>query len=192
MKKRITKVLAVFCAIVTAFACLSFTSCKKNKGREVDKSKAQLHVSNYNGGVGHDWLDAHIKRFEEKYADYEFIPGKKGVQVWVTNHKSSISAIAGKMKNAKEDVYFLEHVNYYDMVAQGHLMDITDLVTKQTLSEYGENVTIESKLQEKSIEYLKTSTGKYYALPHTQSPTLITYDEDLFNRLNLFFDANGK
>ena len=191
MKKKLTKVLAVFCAIVTAFACFTFTSCKKSDTRKVDKSKAQLHVSNYNGGVGHDWLDSHIKRFEEEYANYEFIPGKKGVQVWVTNHKDSVSGIAGKMKNAKEDVYFLEHVNYYDMVAQGHLMDITDMVTTETLSEYGENVTIESKLHEKSVEYLKTSNGKYYALPHTQSPTLITYDEDLFNRLNLFFDENG-
>lgn len=191
MKKKLTKVLAVFCAIVTAFACFTFTSCKKSDTRKVDKSKAQLHVSNYNGGVGHDWLDAHIKRFEEEYANYEFIPGKKGVQVWVTNHKDSVSGIAGKMKNAKEDVYFLEHVNYYDMVAQGHLMDITDMVTTETLSEYGENVTIESKLHEKSVEYLKTSNGKYYALPHTQSPTLITYDEDLFNRLNLFFDESG-
>ena len=70
-------------------------------------------------------------------------------------------------------------------------MDITDMVVNDPLDEYGENVTIESKLHEKVKEYLKTSDGKYYALPHTQTPTMLTYDADLFDRFNLYFDANG-
>ena len=110
MKKKINKIIALVSAMATVAACLPFAACKDD-GRQVDKSKAQLHVSNYNGGVGHDWLDAHIARFEEAYKDYEFIPGKKGVQVWVTNHKSSMAEISGKLNGAKEDVYFLEHVN---------------------------------------------------------------------------------
>ena len=191
MKKKRNQIVAIVCAFVSALSCMSFVSCGKDTQKKVDKSKAQLHVSNYDGGVGHDWLDAHIARFEEAYKDYEFIPGKKGVQVWVTNHKNSMAAISGKLNGAIEDVYFLEHVNYYDMISQGNFMDITDLVATETLSEYGENVTIESKLHDKVKEYLKTSDGKYYALPHTQSPTLITYDADLFNRLNLYFDENG-
>ena len=60
-----------------------------------------------------------------------------------------MAEISGKLNGAKEDVYFLEHVNYYDMVAQGHFMDITDLVANDVLDEYGENVTIESKMHEK-------------------------------------------
>lgn len=191
MSKRRNQIIAISCALVSALGCASFASCGSNSGRQVDKTKAQLHVSVYNGGVGRDWLDAHIVRFEEEYKNYEFIPGKKGVQVWVTPHKSSMAAISGKLNGAKEDVYFLEHVNYYDMIAQGHFMDITDLVANDVLDEYGENVTIESKMHEKVKEYLKTSDGKYYALPHTQSPTLITYDADLFNKFNLYFDANG-
>ena len=83
MKKKTNKIIALASAIVTAVACLPFASCKDD-GTEVDKTKAQLHVSVYNGGVGRDWLDAYIARFQEAYKDYEFIPGKKGVQVWVT------------------------------------------------------------------------------------------------------------
>lgn len=192
MKSRKNKIIAFMCTIATVAACVPFASCQPAEaGRQVDTTKAQLHVSNYNGGVGSDWLDAHIARFEEKYKDHEFIPGKIGVQVWKTNHKSGMGEISSKLNGAKEDVYFLEHVNYYDMVAQGHFMDITDMVAKETLAEYGENVTIESKLYDKVKEYLKTADGKYYALPHTQSPTLITYDADLFNRFNLYFDENG-
>ena len=165
MKKKINKIIALASAIVTAAACLPFASCNDD-GAEVDKSKAQLHVSVYNGGVGRDWLDAYIVRFQEAYKDYEFIPGKKGVQVWVTPHKSGVADLEGKFNGAKEDLYFLEYVNYYDLVAQGHLMDITDMVVNDPLDEYGENVTIESKLYDKVKEYLKTSDGKYYALPH--------------------------
>ena len=190
MKKKTNKIIALASAIVTAAACLPFASCKDD-GTKVDATKAQLHVSVYNGGVGRDWLDAYIARFQEAYKDYEFIPGKKGVQVWVTAHKSSVSDLSGKFNGAKEDVYFLESVNYYDMVSQGHFMDITDMVVNDPLDEYGENVTIESKLHEKVKEYLKTSDGKYYALPHTQTPTMLTYDADLFDRFSLYFDANG-
>lgn len=190
MKKKINKTIALVSSLLMVATCFPFAGCGGDDAK-VDKSKAQLHVSLYNGGVGRDWLDAHIERFMEAYKDYEFIPGKKGVQVWVTPHKSSMAEISGKLNGAKEDVYFLEHVNYYDMVAQGHFMDITDLVANDVLDEYGENVTIESKLYDKVKEYLKTADGKYYALPHTQSPTLITYDADLFNKFNLYFDANG-
>ncbi len=42
------------------------------------------------------------------------------------------------------------------------------------------------------MNFWKTPQGKYYALPHAQSPTLITYDADLFDRLGLYFGADGK
>ena len=191
MKKKMNKIVSLLVALAAVATCMPFAACNSGDEEKVDMSKAQLHVSVYNGGVGRDWLDAYIARFQEAYKDYEFIPGKKGVQVWVTPHKSSVSDLSGKFNGAKEDVYFLESVNYYDMVSQGHFMDITDMVVNDPLDEYGENVTIESKLHEKVKEYLKTSDGKYYALPHTQTPTMLTYDADLFDRFNLYFDANG-
>ena len=107
MKKITNKILSLLVAFASLTACMPFAACGGD-GPKVDKSKAQLHVSVYNGGVGRDWLDAYITRFQEAYKDYEFIPGKKGVQVWVTPHKSSTEDLSGKFNGAKEDVYFLE------------------------------------------------------------------------------------
>ena len=193
MNKFLRKGLALALA---AIACVPVVGCgdpssSGSADKPVDKTKVQLHVSNFNGGVGHDWLDAHIKRFEEDYKDYEFIPGTKGVQVWVTNHKSGITELGSKLGNAKEDVYFLEGVNYYDAISQGYFLDITDIVT-EPLTEYGETGSIEDKLYDSQVDFYKTENGKYYGLPHAQSPTLITYDADLFNSKKLYLSADGK
>lgn len=194
MRKKIMKITAAICAVAT---CLSFAACAGSggdeviDGKKVDKAKTQLYVSNFNGGVGRNWLDAHIKRFEEKYAETEFTPGKKGVQVWITNHKDGMVSLGSKMKTAKEDVYFLESVNYYDAISQGYFLDITDLVTTP-LTEYGEDVSIEDKLYDSQKSFYKTPNGKYYGLPHAQSPTLLTYNADLFNEKALYLGENGK
>ena len=185
-KGMLTVSLAAMLA-VPAVACGT-----KEVGREVDDTKAQLYVSNFNGGVGTDWLiEEAIPRFEAAYATKEFIPGKIGVQVHVEKHKSSVDGLAGQIKTAKPDVYFLENVNYYDCISRGLFLDITDIVT-EPLTEYGESGTIEDKLYADQVNFWKTPQGKYYALPHAQSPTLITYDADLFDRLGLYFGADGK
>ena len=73
-KGMLTVSLAAMLA-VPAVACGT-----KEVGREVDDTKAQLYVSNFNGGVGTDWLiEEAIPRFEAAYATKEFIPGKIGV-----------------------------------------------------------------------------------------------------------------
>ena len=189
MKKSLARVLSFVCAMTVCAplaACGGVRPDLNGEDKDVDKTKAQLHISNFDGGVGHDWLNAHIKRFEEAYAEYEFIPGMKGVQVWVDNHKNGLEGLSGQMKNAKQTVYFLEDVNYYDAISQGLFMDITDIVTGD-LAAYGEEgVTIESKLYESQVDFYKTSNEKYYGLPHAQSPTMITYDGDLFDTLGLY------
>ena len=186
MKKILTKVMAVLCA---ATACAPFAACGTG-GVKIDKTKTQLYISNFNGGVGHNWLDAHIQRFQDDYSEVEFTPGKKGVQIIVSNHKKGMVEIGGKMAKAKEEIYFLEDINYHDEIAQGRFLDITELVTKP-LTEFGEDESIEQKLYPSQQEYYKVN-GKYYGLPHAQSPTLITYDADLFDLKSLYLDKNGK
>ena len=188
MKKNLTKMMAVLCALT---ACMPFAACTgATGGVEIDKTKTQLYVSNFNGGVGHNWLDAHIARFEADYAETEFTPGKKGVQVIVSNHKKGMVNIGSSMKKAKEEIYFLEKVNYHDEIAQGRFLDITDMVT-EPLTEFGETETIEDKLYPSQKEYYKVN-GRYYGLPHAQSPTLITYDADLFDQKKLFMGEDGE
>ena len=191
MKKRFLKVMSMICAVVM---CIPTVACggDDTDGKEVDKTKAQLYVSNYDGGVGSGWLeDELIPRFEKDFADKEFVPGTKGVQVWVTPHRKNLTDLGPKMSTAKEDVYFLEDVNYYQAISEGYFLDITDIVT-EPLTAYGETESIEDKLYDDQVNFYKTSNGKYYGLPHAQSPTLITYDADLFDEYGLYFGTDGK
>ena len=52
---------------------------------EVDYSRTQLYVSNFNGGYGDEWLYKLKTRFEEFYKETIFEEGKKGVQVLIDN-----------------------------------------------------------------------------------------------------------
>ena len=190
MKKNFLKAISLFCVLTM---CAPAVACggTEDEGREVDKTKAQLHVSNYDGGVGSEWLDKIIARFEQDYADKVFIEGTKGVQVWKTPHRKSLTDIGPKLSTAKEDVYFLENVNYYQAISEGYFLDITDIVT-EPLTMYGETQSIEDKLYDDQVNFYKAPNGKYYGLPHAQSPTLITYDADLFDEYGLYFGADGK
>lgn len=190
MKKNFLKVISLLCV---STMCVPAVACGgEDSGRAVDSTKAQLHVANYDGGVGCAWLeDELIPRFEEEYAEYEFMPGTKGVQVHVTPTRDSLAVVGARIKTAKEDVYFLEDVNYYEGIAEGYFLDITDIVTDK-LTKYGETESIEDKLYEDQVNFYKTPNGKYYGLPHSQSPTLLTYDADLFDARGLYFGADGR
>ena len=58
------------------------TACGKtpfvNTGDVVkkDENKTQLYVGCYEGGVGREWLDSAIKRFEKQYFDFNLIIDK--------------------------------------------------------------------------------------------------------------------
>ena len=83
--KKIFVMFLVFALSITMFGCH-----RENDTPKVNKDQTQLYVFNYDGGVGQEWLESAIEKFEEKYADYEFEPGtgKKGVQVLVTKEKN--------------------------------------------------------------------------------------------------------
>ncbi|PWM75295.1 MAG: hypothetical protein DBX59_02380 [Bacillota bacterium] len=189
MKKFLS--LLVMCIVLCACA---FTGCSPaalpndpNAGKEVDLSKAQLYVSNFNGGMGYEWLSKIIKRFEADYAETEFLEGTKGVQVWIDNHKGLDD---DKIPTVRDEVLFLENCNYYDMIYNGYLLEITDMVT-EPLTAYGETKSVEDKLSESYRDFYKTEDDKYYGIPHHSTVYSITYDIDLFDRNKLFFDAGG-
>ena len=68
MKFKFTKIV---CAALVAAMSFTMTAC--GPGGEiidrVDKTKIQLNVFSYNGGVGSEWLDNVIARFEADYRD---------------------------------------------------------------------------------------------------------------------------
>ena len=188
MKKTWTKVLALLCA---ATACAPIAGCGGGGDNGIDNTKTQLFVFNYDGGVGHKWLDAVVARFEKDFAETEFTEGKKGVQIHQRNDRTSIEQLVAKMSTSREEVFFAENVNYYNCIAEGAFLDITDIMEKP-LTEYGETESIVDKLYPDQRDFYQASNGRYYAMPHAQSPTLITYDADLFDKHFLFFDQEGE
>ncbi|MBQ8294836.1 MAG: hypothetical protein IJX87_00220 [Clostridia bacterium] len=182
-------ILAVALVATTCASMALPVGCGK-KGANVDSSKAQLHISNFNGGVGNEWLNKVINRFCADYATYKFTDDTQGVQVWVDNHTNDGSKIEASIEGAQQSIYFLEQTTYYNFVYNDLLLDITDMV-QEKLTKYGENRSIEDKMTKEQIDFFKTSEGKYYGLPHYEGIYGITYDADLFEAQSLYFDAEG-
>ncbi len=183
MKNIFKKVGCILIAVLIAIGCVGCGD--GNNG--IDNSKTQLYISNFNGGVGTEWLYKVIDRFTEKYKDTSFEDGKTGVQIHVEKHKSATI----KMELERNEIYFLENMNYYDLLTQGKLYDITEFVN-EPLTEYDETESIAQKMDDAYVSYFKTSNDKYYGVPHYVSTYTLTYDRDLFNQKNLFIGLDGE
>ena len=205
--RRFMAIIAMLLCAVMIAGCAPSAEVLEQIGGEVpnqvktDTNKVQLYVANYDGGMGHEWLNRIIAQFEEDFKDTEFVPGKKGVQVIVTNNKTDGKTWLDTMDNNINEVFFTEWLYYYDHVSQGKLLDITDIVTEDLSAstvlqditgstlDLGDTGSIADKLNEAQRTYYDVD-GKYYALPHYVSTTGIIYDMDLFEEEKLYFAAD--
>lgn len=179
--------------IIPAFLLLALTTTGCTGGTirdQEDPNKTNLHIYNYDGGVGTEWLRNAVMRFEEKYAETSFAEGKMGVKIHVTPSKSQIDSLPSSIY----DMIFAEGVNIYDLINQNQLLDLTDIIAGSDLSDVSdgmENVTIESKFSEAQKISYRASDGKYYYLPHYQTYSGICYDQDVFKDNKLYIKAGG-
>lgn len=184
------KIKKILCAVLSFTIALSAAACGGNRGGDItiNENMTQLYVSVYAGGMGTEWFTEASKKFEEKYASQSFEPGKTGVQIVPEANKSATAGdrlLAG-LKSNGNDVYFTEAVYYYDVLAQGGAADITDIVTGAA-TEFGENKSIESKMDQTLIDFYKTDEGKYYALPYYEGYMGFIYNVQLFEDEFLYF-----
>lgn len=191
MKKNLKKwlsLLLVFTLLITAAA--SMVGCKDMKiddpdrfDEDVDSTKTQIYVGYFNGGLGLTWLTECKEKFEALYPEYQIMidTGKDeyGAEVLVSNIKTN-----------RQDMYVLDGSDYYKFIKNDLLADLTDAVTTP-LSEFGEDKTIESKMNESLKAFYKTNDGKFYASPLYQSYHQIVYDVDLFDQYSLWFKDGG-
>lgn len=203
--KRIVSLIALLLCTVMMFSMVGCAEldveAPDHQNVEVDTTKAQLYVANYNGGFGTEWLSNAAKRFEEKYKDVEFIPGTKGVQILISNSKTSADIWLSTADSSINEVFFTENFIYGDYISQNALLDITDVVTDdlsastviQSITgsavDMGDTGTVADKLTENQKNYYEVD-GKYYALPHFMGTMGIVYDIDLFNDEKLYFAAD--
>ena len=157
--------------------------CNRKEAVEIDPTKTQRYVQNYNGGFGGAWLDAAAARFTKEYAETCFEPGtdKKGVQIIIDHTKS----LDSNLSTSVNSVFFAESLDYVSTAVSGSTtLDITDIVQSAVP---GESRTIESKLSSEYQSYLKYVNNKYWALPHYEFYSSLIYDVDLFENEKLYF-----
>lgn len=183
------KLLAMVLLLATLLACAStMVACLTNDDSiEEDPGKTNISVATYNGGIGKEWLEAAARRFEEKYANVSFEEGKTGVKVSVSTCENATILEGQRLSH---NVYFTELFDYNTWVNSGKVADISDVVTG-SLSEFGEEGTIEQKLDAQFVNFLKANNGSYYALPFYDGFVGLIYDRDWFAEREYFFAKDG-
>lgn len=196
-KKIITSLLLV---AVVGSTFLSACSQKpknpddKYTSAEIDKTKTQLYIGNYNGGYGDSWLKAAAKRFEEYYAEESFETDKKGVEIRIDNKKeefTSVATLESSMDKSNNSLYFTEKIDYDMLVSHGYLADISDVVGEK-LTKFGEDKSVLDKYTPQQKGYYTTADGKCYAVPHYSAYMGIVYDIDLFEDYLLYFSGESE
>lgn len=190
MRKRNLMIMSL---ILLGLMCFSLVSCgegffeeEPETSGEIDPNKTTIYIGNYYGGLGDKWLDVLTEQYEATHPDVHFEIENDKTPYLLDNIKNNISA-------SKCSLFFVEKIYYYDMVNQGSLADISDVVTS-SLSEYGETGTIEDKLDPQFKNYLANNDicdGKYYALPTYTSHYHMVYDVDLFEQKKLYIGKNS-
>ncbi len=186
MKFKFTKIA---CAVLAAAMPFTMMACGPTGGEvidSVDKTKIQLNVFSYNGGVGSEWLDKVITRFEADYKDATFSNGRTGVQVVPSKTKSDVFSNMGTNNN---HVIFSEVGNYSQLVTQKSVLDISDIMDKplNELTKTADTKTLKSKMYDETIDFYSFSGGKIYALPHYSFFSTFTYNKQLLTDKNLYF-----
>lgn len=194
MKKSLKKMLACVLAVLMCFSV--FVGCAPTDNVEqIDPSKSQLFVFNFNGGYGTSWLEEAKVRYEELHKNDEYEPGKKGIQIYINAQKTGIETLSASIKDGRDEVFFTEYAYYYTLKSSGVLGDITEAVTAD-LGAYGDpaGTTIESKLTAEQINYfgVKEEDGEthYYGLPHYAGYGGLMYNVDMFEQYKYYFTAN--
>ena len=127
MKKR-NRFLTVALSAMLLASTLFATSCGgggttslpdigDREQESVDKSKTQLYVGNYNGGIGEAWLWEAKELFEKDHKD---------VQIMIDNGKDEYgtSSLMSNIKSNRQDLYVVDSVTYYTLANAGHMADL--------------------------------------------------------------------
>lgn len=179
MKKLFTKGIMSVLALTFAFGAVG---CGGLGG---DSDATVIYVQNFGGGVGREWLDNAIVRFQEKVKDTEYETGKKGVEFDIT---SSTKVSYMDIKTSGEHLYFVQPTDSVQLKMQeGLFLDLTDIVTSELETIDGESVSIEDKITEDYRYAFQANDGKYYTLPHYELYAAVSYDQDMFDKYGLYF-----
>lgn len=183
--------------VLSAIALLSVATLvgcgKKEEEEHVDKTKAQLTISTYEGGVGKKWLENAARLFEEANKDRtDYQEGRTGIQI----HIQMDRAVGGgnlEVADLKRDMYFTENVDYYKLTQKNKLADITDILTEENEEDGGKRII--DKIDSNLVEFMNRGTEenkKIYAVPFYDCIYGLIYDKDLFKENGFYLTNDGE
>ena len=167
--KRFCCLLLCLCFGATVFVA---AGCGKNSKITV------INVMNMDGGVGNEWLDEVNAAFKTKYAQKSYKEGKTGIKVEVTPAISAGTNIDPKEGN---HVYFFERTDVQGLINKGYLYDLSDIVNDSTGGR-----SIASIIRPEVKRYNQDANGHFYALPHYEFYSGLTYDVETFENKKLY------
>ena len=167
------KVFSTALALMTAFG---ITACTNTNGAS---GKLEIKIVNFAGGVGRAWLDNAIERFKGEVENKAYGP-YTGVKF---NVLDTMEPDVENIATSARHIYFIEGADVRGLIQKGRLLDISDIITE--INEDGKS--IESKIDENYRAAFKGNDGKYYALPHYEYFSGLSYDIELFEEKNYYF-----
>ncbi len=196
IKKLIALLLVLCISCLTAF---TLTACGGKSDVVIDKTKTQLYVRYFAGGLKTAWIEEMCQNFERDFANVSFEEGKTGVQIVRKFEKTQV--VADAILNNNSDVFFMEHMSYSDAVNKNVLLPITDIIRDYAVTGYNgsgaydpanltkeTDRTIEDKMSETSKKYFEMN-GNYYGTPFYNALHQIVYNVELFEKYNLYFNS---
>ena len=169
LKTFLTLALAATCSL-GCFAC--------GGGGNSDDGRTKFVVFSYDGGYGTQWLRNAEAAYEKTHTDVNI-----EVQVEKTQNGDLSAA---QIKNSAAKMFFLEQVSYANLIAEGVVGDITDVLT-ETNPYDGKKII--DKYTEQQKEYYKVSDA-YYGIPHYAGNNGFIYNKDLFDSNLWYFKKN--
>ena len=148
-------------------------------------NKLTIKVKNFGGGPGNVWLEEAAERFAELKLNEQY-GNKTGVYItYEPTYNQNTSSMAGDSTS----IFFDERASDPNVLAQNSLLLSLDSIVKDEMREGG---SLESKIFESSKDGIKGKDGSYYALPHYEYYTGLSYNRTTFDDLLAYFAAEDE
>ena len=147
-------------------------------------NKLTIKIKNFGGGPGNVWLEEAAERFaqlkqNEQYGD------KTGVYI---TYEPTYNQNTTSMKGDSTSIFFDERASDPSTLSQNGLLLNLDSIVKDETREGG---SLESKIFESAKDGIKKD-GSYYALPHYEYYTGLSYNRTTFEDLAAYFAAEDE
>lgn len=181
--KKFTKILSVIGAAGLALSGLA--GCANKPGSGKTGFETELKIGVFNGGLGYEWAEKVAEKFEGKYKDVSFEPGKTGVSVNIDPQKERFKVesiqTAIEQNTGANDIYYTCYLFHRAFANRKLVYNMNDIVNEKVYLDNGELADMTYNPQ----------TKKYEVAAGAESPT-----KSLLDKMNdpwktaYYYDSN--